>query len=285
MLLRCFSPGYGFVGIIVFELVEGEGDPVGEADGFGDGVGRFVEKLRHFVRRFQMPLGIGFEKPARLVQRDMLADAGDDVLQLAPFGTVIEHIIGGQQRHTSGARHTLPFPQAAAVIALMRHGDSKPDPAGCGAEEVFQKRLDFSGAYLRTAEIYFFRQFAHFLIFLGKIFVPEFFGKIIQPLLPLGMGRHHHQQQALLPFEKIVESDMAFAFRGAQFSGAQQPAEAAIGGPVRGIGEDIGRAIDEDKACANQQPGLIFFDHLQRRIGAHDAGQRVAVGNADGGIA
>ena len=87
MLLRGFSLGYGLVGIIVFELVEGEGDPVGEADGFGDGVGRFVKKLRHFVRRFQMPFGIGFEKPARLVQGDMLADAGDDVLQFAPFGS------------------------------------------------------------------------------------------------------------------------------------------------------------------------------------------------------
>ena len=125
MLLRGFSLGYGLVGIIVFELVEGEGDPVGEADGFGDGLGRFLKKLRHFVRRFQMPFGIGFEKPACLVQGDMLADAGDDVLQFAPLGRVIEHIIGGQQRHTGGARHALPFPQAAAIIALMRHGDSR----------------------------------------------------------------------------------------------------------------------------------------------------------------
>ena len=80
-----------------------------------------------------MPLGIGFKKPACLVQGDVLADAGDDVLQFAPLGRVIQHIIAGQQRHTSGARHALPFAQAAAVIALMRHGDSEPNPAGCGA--------------------------------------------------------------------------------------------------------------------------------------------------------
>ena len=131
--------------------------------------------------------------------------------------------------------------------------------------------------------MYFFREFAHFLIFLGKVFVPEIFGRFIHPLLLVGMRRHHHQQQALLPFEKIVESEMAFAFGGAQFSGAQQPAEAAIGGAVRGIGENVGRAIDEDKARANQQLGPVFLDHLHRRIGAHDAGQGVAVGNADGG--
>ena len=127
MLLRCLALRHRLVGIIVFELIEGEGDPVGEADGFGDGFGRLAKKLRHFVRRFQMPLGIGFEKPARLVQGDMLADAGDDILQLAPLGAVIEHIVGGEQRHICHAGNALPFPQAAAVIALMRHGDPKPD--------------------------------------------------------------------------------------------------------------------------------------------------------------
>ena len=45
---------------------------------------------------------------------------------------------------------------------------------------------------------------------------------------------------------------MAFAFGGAQFSGTQQPAEAAIGGAVGGISENVGRAINEDKARANQ---------------------------------
>ena len=100
------------------------------------------------------------------------------------------------------------------------------------------------------------------------------------------MGRHHHQQQSLLPFEKIVESEMAFAFGRAQFAGAQQPAEAAIGCAIRGISENVGRAIDENKARANQQLGPSFsLIACTRRIGAHDAGQGVAVGDADGGIA
>ena len=74
---------------------------------------------------------------------------------------------------------------------------------------------------------------------------------------------------------------MAFAFRGAQFSSAQQPAEAAIGGPVHGISEDVWCAIDEDKACADQQFGFVVFDLMQGCVGAHDTGQRVAVGDTD----
>ena len=157
MLLCCLSPWYWFVGIIVFELVEREFDPVGKADGFGDGAGCFVEKPRHLVRRFQVPFGIGFQKTARLVQRDMLANAGDNVLQLAPFGTVIQHIIGGQQRHACRVCYVLPFPQAAAVIAIMRHGDPKPKPSGCGAEQFFHKRLNFTKTRLRIVGIYFIR--------------------------------------------------------------------------------------------------------------------------------
>ncbi len=140
MLLRRLSFGYWFVGIIVFELVERECDPVGKADGFGDGVGRFVEKLRHLVWRFQMPFGIGFQKTARLVQRDMLANAGDDVLQFAPFGTVIKHIIGGQQRHTGRVRHALPFPQAALVIALDAACETPSQTLPGAARSSFSKR-------------------------------------------------------------------------------------------------------------------------------------------------
>ena len=245
--------------------------------------GRFVEKLRHVVRRFQMPFGIGFEKAARRVQGDMLADAGDDVLQFAPFGRVIEHVIGGEQRHSGGARHALPFAQAAAVIALMGHGDAEPKPAGCGGEKLFQKKPDFFGAHLRRIGMYFFREFAHLLIFPGKVFVPEILGGLIHPLLLVRTRRHQHQQQAFLPFEEIVEREMAFALGGAQFSRTQQPAEAAIGGAVGGVSENVGRAVNEDKARANQQFWPVFFDCLQRRIGAHDTGQGVAVGNADGG--
>ncbi len=45
-----------------------------------------------------MTFGIGFEQAARFVERHVLADAGDDVLQRAPLRCVIEHVVGGEQR-------------------------------------------------------------------------------------------------------------------------------------------------------------------------------------------
>ncbi len=103
-------------------LVERECDAVGKPDRLGDRVRRVAEQLRHLVGRFQMPLGIGFEPPSRLVQRDTFADAGDDVLQLAAFRRVIKHIVGREQRHTGGVRHVLPLPQAALIVTAIRHG-------------------------------------------------------------------------------------------------------------------------------------------------------------------
>jgi hypothetical protein len=86
MLLRRLAFRHRLVGIIVFELVERKRDALREADRLGDRIGRIAEQPRHFVRRFQMPLGIGFQQAARRIERHMLADAGDDILQFAPLG-------------------------------------------------------------------------------------------------------------------------------------------------------------------------------------------------------
>ena len=51
-----------------------------------------------------MTLGIGVEPPAGLVDRQMLADAGEHVLQRAPVRMVVEHVVDGDQRHARGAR-------------------------------------------------------------------------------------------------------------------------------------------------------------------------------------
>ena len=69
---------------------------------------RIAEQPRHFLRRFQMPLGIGFEPAARVLQRQMLADAGHDILQGAALGCVIEHVIDGDQRHKGACGDIAP---------------------------------------------------------------------------------------------------------------------------------------------------------------------------------
>ena len=53
----------------------------------------------HFGGRFQMPLGIGFQQAARGLDGGLLADAADDILQHPALMGVVQHVIGGEQRH------------------------------------------------------------------------------------------------------------------------------------------------------------------------------------------
>ena len=46
---------------------------------------------------------------ARLLQRPMLANARDDILQRPAFGHMIEHIVHGDQRDQRGVGHVLSF--------------------------------------------------------------------------------------------------------------------------------------------------------------------------------
>ena len=47
-----------------------------------------------------MPFGIGLQKMARFIQRYVFADTGHHIMELAPFDTMIKHVIDGKQRHT-----------------------------------------------------------------------------------------------------------------------------------------------------------------------------------------
>ena len=74
-----------------------------------------------------MALGIGFEASARRGERHMLADAGHDVLQGAPFGRVIEHVVGGDQRHARCAGERGEAGEAPRIIAAIEHAGAEPD--------------------------------------------------------------------------------------------------------------------------------------------------------------
>ena len=82
MLVGGLARRHRLVRIILFEFVQGEADALRKAQGFGHRFGAGAEQPRHFLRRFQMPFGIGLKPLAGLFQGHMLADAGDDILQL-----------------------------------------------------------------------------------------------------------------------------------------------------------------------------------------------------------
>ena len=126
MLLCRLAVRHRLVGVVVADLIERKFDAPGEADRLCNCVGRIAEQRRHFARGFQMPLGIGFEKTTGFVERPVLADAGDDVLQWAPLGRMIEHVVGGQE---CDARFARDLPRACAGAAGRRRDRASTPPA------------------------------------------------------------------------------------------------------------------------------------------------------------
>ena len=144
-----------------------------------------------------MPLGIGFEQPARLLQRQMLADAGDDVLQRAAFGRVIEHVVDGDQRH-EGSRRQYRCRRSPAG------GGHRRDKACCAASQTDRRE---HASFRRTQ----------------------------QRAKPLGMDprrRHDNKIEAFNMIQKIRQSENAVAFLGASLSEREQPREPSPGGAI-----------------------------------------------------
>ena len=81
MRLRRLTLRHRLIGIFVAKLVEREGAGLRDLDGPLERILVAFEQARHFVRRLQVPLGIGFEAEARLVNGAFLADAGEHVLE------------------------------------------------------------------------------------------------------------------------------------------------------------------------------------------------------------
>ena len=89
--------------------------------------------------------------------------------------------------------------------------------------------------------------------------------------------RHDNEDLPVLCRAKFLERQMAFALRRVLVAGRQQSAQPAIGSAV-------GRMADRLEPVAGDQTRAdheLDVNLLRRHMGAHDAGERVAVGDAD----
>ena len=276
---------HGLVGIVVAKLVEREIDARQKVLRLGDGVRRVAEQARHLGRPLQVALGIDLEPAAGGVDRHLLADAGEDVLQVAGAGLVVERVVDGEERHGGGAGDAPEARQPAPVVAAAMHGGGEPDRAGRGARQAVEEAR--------------------------------------QPIEP--PRRHDDQQKPGRVGEKIVDTKDAFALLAPALAYAEKPAQPAPAGAVDGIRDDVRRAVGEDEArsddeleIARHAPQLVArHGHLagermlhedvfagsgavaqllgrrhavraqilERAMGAHDPGDRVAVGDAEAGLA
>ncbi len=98
------------------------------------------------------------------------------------------------------------------------------------------------------------------------------------------MRQCQHEKLPFGKFQQIIQLQMALAFLRCALAARQQLAEPAISFPVARIDENIRRAVDENETSADQQSRLMQDVGIpQFLIGAHHAGHRVAVGDADDG--
>jgi hypothetical protein len=83
-------------------------------------------------------------------------------------------------------------------------------------------------------------------------------------------------------FEQVVEMEDALSFLREQIATGEQAAQMSPAGPIARIDENVRRAVGEDEARAGmigERQLLFAFDEM----GAHDAGDRIAVAQPDAG--
>jgi hypothetical protein len=247
---RLLGRGIAFaslVGIFVFELVEGKPAAFEEVQRLVDRFRRVAEQARHFLRRLEVALGIGFETAPGIGERHVLSDAGHDVLERASLRRVIEHVAGSEKRHPRRARDRREAGEAARIVAAIAHAGAEPD----ARRRLVQRRQERQQAVL-----------------LGRG--------------PLQSLRHDDEVEPCHMGEEIVAAEQALALPGAALAEGEKLRQPSPSGPALGIGENVRRAVAEHEPRAGREDEARF---LGRLVGAHDACHRIAVGDAEPGKA
>ena len=166
---------------------------------------------------------------------------------------MIEHLVGREQRHACFGGEIIEPRQAATVVAAIDQARGQPHAFGAAGFELGKNIQRLS---------------------------------IIEP-----MRQRQDQELAFRKLQQVGEGEMAFALLDprdvvAALAPGQKLAQPAIGGAIARIDENVGRAVDEDDARTDQQLWLVQHLVIVELIpGAHHAGERVVIGNADHGNA
>ncbi len=159
----------------------------------------------------------------------MLADAGDDVLQHAAPGMMIENVIGGDQRNEIVGRDAGELRHPPPVVAAIEKAGRKPDRAFRGMLLQLRRAMPRACAASMRA---------------GGITIR------LRPSMPL---------------EQIRQMQDAVAFLRFQLSLGKQLRQPSPGGAVGRIGENVGRAVGKDQTRADREPqALVLGDRHAR---------------------
>ncbi len=161
---------------------------------------------------------------------------------------VIQHLVGRQQRHAGMSRDAVKPRHTAAVVAPVQEARRKPDAIGPASPQPLQHRK--------------------------------------RPGFRKAMRQRQDEKLPFGKFQEIIEIKMTLALGGvlAALAAGEQLAQPAVGRAVARIDQDVRRIVDKDQPRSDQQLRLIFdVGMLEFLVGPHQAGQRVVIGDADGG--
>ena len=131
--LRGLARRHRLVGILVAQLLEVEGDALGDLERAGDG----LRDSRANRRAISAPLfrcrsALASQAVAGFGDRALLADAGEHVGERLAVGMVIEHVVGGDERRARLAGELVELAQAPALVAVVGEGGAEIDAAARG---------------------------------------------------------------------------------------------------------------------------------------------------------
>ena len=246
MPLRCFAGGRWFLGIFVDEFLEGKAAGVDDFERSRQSPLVAFEQTRHVRRRAQVALCVGGKPRPGLGDADARAHAYEHVLQGSTVRGVIERIARGHDRRADARADLVERCDARAVVAPVgvRCGEIH---ASCGGERGAQPaQLPFEG---------------------GAVF----FRRVPAPIL----RRKRDENLSLRVPRDIGEAQAALAFFCATLTQRQQTAEPAIGAAVARKTQQARRILEIETRADDETQA----HRLRRRVRAHDARQRVAIGN------
>ena len=196
LLLRGLA-GLRLARILIAQLIEREPAAPDDLVCSGQRFRMPLEKARHLGRILEKAVRMPLETEAGIVDGAALADAGNDVLQHAARGMMIEDVTHRDGRHACGLSGLLDLPQAQMLV-----GSEAADQGHVGP--VFEDALQAPQIELQGL---------------------------------IRMVAKQHCEQALVPGLHIVPGEAAFAFACPALAEAQQAAEAGIGGAIGGVDE------------------------------------------------
>ena len=289
--LRGFVPRH-FVRVFVAELLQRKPAAPGDVERAADG-GRMVpEQPRHVGGRLQPAFGIRQRMAPDAVDGQAKAQACQHIGELAAVAMMHQHVAQGDHRQPRLLAKRQDGGKARPVAPVI---------ARCGADETGPGIAARHGTH-------------HGRVRGGAVSAASgggIFGKMMQRVRGEG-----DQDQALASVQQVGAGQLAPALVRAPLAQRQQARQAGVSRAVGGQRQPFGGAIGQHQPRAGDQPGQWAGRHrqgrmraeilaarrvqprlrpdrqaafglcprqfLQRGMGAHDTGQRIAVGDGDG---